>query len=97
VVQALDSQGGPDEIQYDRTNARVYFTGTTGGLDVFKQVDPDHYRKLGELQTAADAKTSILVPELKRLYVAVPKRAVAIPLTRDVITEDAKLLVFEVP
>jgi len=44
-----------------------------------------------------EQKTSLLVPELKRFYVAVPKRNVAIPPTRDVITEDAELLVFEVP
>ena len=97
VAAALDTQGGPDELWYDGRNARVYVTGTTGGVDVFKQLDADHYRRLGELVTAADAKTSMFVPELKRLYVAVPKRSVAIPLTRDVIVEDAKLLVFETP
>ena len=64
---------------------------------MFKQVDADHYQPLGKLITAADAKTSLLVPELKRFYVAVPKRNVAIPPTRDVIPEDAELLVFEVP
>jgi DNA-binding beta-propeller fold protein YncE len=97
VVAALDTEGGADEIQYDAASGRVYFTGTTGHVDVFKQVDADHYEHLGKLVTAADAKTSILVPELKRFYVAVPKRNVAIPPTRDVITEDAELLVFEVP
>jgi DNA-binding beta-propeller fold protein YncE len=97
VVAALDTEGGADEIQYDAASGRVYFTGTTGHVDVFKQVDADHYEHLGKLVTAADAKTSLLVPELKRFYVAVPKRNVAVPPTRDVITEDAELLVFEVP
>ncbi len=97
VVAALDTEGGADEIQYDAASQRVYFTGTTGGVEVFKQVDADHYQSLGRLVTAADAKTSLLVPELKRFYVAVPKRNVAIPPTRDVITEDAVILVFEVP
>ncbi len=97
VVAALDTEGGADEIQYDAASQRVYFTGTTGHVDVFKQVDADTYLHLGKLITAADAKTSLLVPELKRFYVAVPKRNVAIPPTRDVISEDAELLVFEVP
>ncbi|HWF96053.1 MAG TPA: hypothetical protein VG291_13935 [Xanthobacteraceae bacterium] len=97
VVAALDTEGGADEIQYDAASQRIYFTGTTGHVDVFKQVDADTYQHLGKLITAADAKTSLLVPELKRFYVAVPKRNVAIPPTRDVITEDAELLVFEVP
>jgi hypothetical protein len=55
------------------------------------------YGSLGRLVTAADAKTSLLVPELKRFCVAVPRRNVAIPPSRDVITEDAVILVFEVP
>jgi DNA-binding beta-propeller fold protein YncE len=97
VVATLDTEGGADEIQYDAASQRVYFTGTTGHVDVFKQTDADHYQHLGKLITAADAKTSLLVPELKRFYVAVPKRNVAIPPTRDIIAEDAELLVFEVP
>jgi hypothetical protein len=97
VVAALDAEGGADEIQYDGASGRVYFTGTTGHVDVFKQVDADHYEHLGKLITAADAKTSLLVPELKRFYVGVPKRNVAIPPSRDVITEESEILVFEVP
>lgn len=97
VVAAVDAEGGADEIQYDAANGRVYFTGTTGFADVFRQVDADRYELLGKLPTAADAKTSLYVPEFKRFYVAVPKRNVAIPPTRDVITEDANLLVYEVP
>jgi DNA-binding beta-propeller fold protein YncE len=97
VVATVDTEGGADEIQYDAASQRIYFTGTTGHVDVIKQVDADTYLPLGKLITAADAKTSLLVPELKRFYVAVPKRNVAIPPTRDVITEDAELLVFEVP
>jgi DNA-binding beta-propeller fold protein YncE len=97
VVAAVDTEGGADEIQYDAINQRVYFTGTTGFVDVFRQVDPDRYERIGKLPTAADAKTSLYVPDFKRFYVAVPKRNVAIPPTRDVITEDANLLVYEVP
>jgi DNA-binding beta-propeller fold protein YncE len=97
VVAAIDTEGGADEIQYDAASGRVYFTGTTGGVEVFRQVDPDHYQSLGRLITAADAKTSLLVPQFNRFYVAVPKRNVAIPPTRDVIPEEAVVLVFEVP
>jgi hypothetical protein len=64
---------------------------------VFRQLDADRYELVGKLPTAADAKTSLYVPEFKRFFVAVPKRNVAIPPTRDVIQEDASLLVYEVP
>lgn len=61
---------------------------------MFRQLDADRYELVGKLPTAADAKTSLYVPEFKRFFVAVPKRNVAIPPTRDVIQEDASLLVY---
>ena len=66
---------------------RTVFLEAGGGWIIYwlERMDRD-YHQLG-----------FLVPELKRSYVAVPKRNVAIPPTRDVITEDAELLVFEVP
>ena len=97
LVVALDTQGGPDELAYDAVNARIYLTGTTGGVDVFKQLDADHYQYIGELPTGGDAKTSVFVPELKRLYVAVPNQVISIPPSRDVINLAAKLLIFETP
>jgi DNA-binding beta-propeller fold protein YncE len=98
-ILALDSEGGVDEVQYDPASKRVYFTGTTGGVDVFKQVDPDHYERLGVAPSGAIAKTSILVPELKRFYVIVPKHVILtppIPESTEATSEDAKILVYEV-
>lgn len=99
IVQVLDSEGGVDEVQYDPASQRVYFTGTTGGVEVFKQVDPDHYESLGVVPSSPIAKTSILVPELKRFYVVVPKHVVLtppIPESTEATIEDAKILVYEV-
>jgi DNA-binding beta-propeller fold protein YncE len=99
IVQALDAEGGVDEIQYDAESQRVYFTGTTGAVDVFKQVDPDHYELLAEVPTSPIAKTSILVPELKRFYVIVPKHIVLtppVPQDKEATVEEARILVFEV-
>ena len=97
VVQALDSVGGADEVQYDAPTGRIYFVGTTGTLAVFKQMDPDHYQLLGKVPTGAIAKTGLLVPELKRMYIAVPKHIVETPPygERDFITEEAHLMVFD--
>jgi DNA-binding beta-propeller fold protein YncE len=98
VVQALDSVGGADEVQYDAPTGRIYFVGTTGTLAVFKQMDPDHYQLLGKVPTGAIAKTGLWVPELKRMYIAVPKHIVETPPygERDYITEEAHLMVFDV-
>ena len=97
VVQALDSVGGADEVQYDAPTGRIYFVGTTGTLAVFKQVDPDHYQLLGKVPTGAIAKTGVWVPEFKRMYIAVPKHIVETPPygPRDFITEEAHLMIFE--
>jgi len=38
------------------------------------QVDPDHYRVVAKLLTAPLARTCLFVPELDRLFVAVPRQ-----------------------
>ena len=97
VIQALDSVGGADEVQFDPATRRIYFVGTTGTLAVFKQLDPDHYQLVGKVPTGALAKTALYVPELKRMYVAVPKHLVqTIPYgPNDHIIEEAHLMVFD--
>src|SRR2546426_5607782 len=97
VVQALDSVGGADEVQFDPATGRIYFVGTTGTVAVFKQMDPNHYQLIGKVPTGALAKTGIWVPELKRMYVAVPKHVIQTPPygTRDDIVEEAHLMVFD--
>ena len=99
VIDAVDSEGGVDELVYEPSNQRVYFTGTTGGIDVFKRLDSDHYRRLGLVPTGALAKTSLFVPELQRLFVAVPKHVILtppVPESNEATIEDAKILVFQV-
>jgi DNA-binding beta-propeller fold protein YncE len=99
VIQALDSVGGADEIQYDAASRRIYLSGSTGYVDVFKQLDPDHYKLIGKVPTGALAKTGLLVPEWKRYYSADPKHIVLtppIPQSEEAVVESAKILVFDV-
>src|SRR4030081_1901220 len=49
---------------------RIYVTGSETA-SVFEQHDADHYEHIAEVPTAYRAKSSIFVPDLKRLYVAV--------------------------
>src|SRR6202521_1657936 len=76
VVQALDSVGGADDIYYDAATSRIYFTGSTGTVAVFREIDPDHFQLLGKVPTGAISKTGLWVPELKRFYSAVPQHFV---------------------
>jgi DNA-binding beta-propeller fold protein YncE len=77
VVQALDSVGGADDtVYFDAPTQRIYFTGTTGTVAVFKELDPDHFQLLGKVPTGAVSKTGLWVPEWKRFYSAVPQHFV---------------------
>jgi len=99
VIDGIDTEGGVDEVVYDAPSKRVYYTGTTGFVEVFRQIDADHYERLGKAPTGWIAKTSLLVPELKRFYAAVPKHIILtppIPPEKEAAVEDAKIMVFEV-
>lgn len=97
VIQVLDSVGGADELFFDAPTKRIYFSGSTGTVAVFRQMDADHYEMLGKVPTGAEAKTGLWVPELKRYYAAVPKHIVQTPPygVNDLINEDAHLMVFD--
>jgi hypothetical protein len=60
-----------DQVIWDAANHRIYALGGEGYIGVFQQKDADHYEELARVASATGAKTGILVPELKRLYVAV--------------------------
>jgi DNA-binding beta-propeller fold protein YncE len=66
--------GETDDMFYDGAHQRIYVTGAEGTLDVVEQVNADHYRVLAKLLTAPLARTCLFVPELDRLYVAVPRQ-----------------------
>jgi len=61
-----------DDIAYDAKMKRVYLSGDQF-VEVFKQDDADHYTSLGKIETGFRAKTAILVPELNRYFLAVPR------------------------
>jgi DNA-binding beta-propeller fold protein YncE len=60
-----------DQVIWDAANRRIYALGGEGYIGVFQQLDANHYEELPRITSAPGAKTGILVPELKRLYVAV--------------------------
>lgn len=74
VIANLDSPGDADDIFYDSSRRRVYISGGEGFLSIFRQDDPDHYKPMTQVPTATGARTSLFVPELNRLYLAVPHR-----------------------
>jgi DNA-binding beta-propeller fold protein YncE len=69
-VASLTISGLNDDAWYDVAHKRIYATGTET-TTVIEQKDADHYEKIADVPTGFRAKTSILVPEVNRLYIAV--------------------------
>ncbi|HWO39811.1 MAG TPA: hypothetical protein VNO32_64400 [Candidatus Acidoferrum sp.] len=69
VVSTLPCVGVNSDMWLDVARKRIYVTGSDTA-SVFEQRDADHYEAIAEVPTAYRAKSSIFVPELKRLYVA---------------------------
>jgi DNA-binding beta-propeller fold protein YncE len=69
VVASLPCTGVNSDMSIDFARKRIYITGSDTA-SVFEQRDADHYEHMAEVPTAYRAKSSIFVPELKRLYVA---------------------------
>src|SRR3984893_12281743 len=69
VVTSLPCVGVNSDMSIDLARKRIYITGSDTA-SVFEQRDADHYEHIAEVPTAYRAKSSIFVPELKRLYVA---------------------------
>lgn len=74
VVGSLECAGDADDIFYDQERRRIYLSSGEGFVDVLVQRDADHYALDTKLPTAAGARTSLLVPPLRRFFLAVPYR-----------------------
>jgi YVTN family beta-propeller protein len=71
IVAKLPTVGDSDDVSYDQRRRRVYVTGGEGAIAVYQQIDRDRYSKIAQVATASGSRTSLLVPELNRLFVAV--------------------------
>lgn len=83
-LQTLTIHTGVDDLIYAPETRRIY-ASTDGFIDVFDQVDLNHYVSRGSIVSGAKGRTARLVPKLNRLFVAVPKSSI----------ENAHVLVFE--
>ena len=72
IVASLPCTHMVDDLAYDAQSKRIYLSGGDF-IDVFQQKDADHYEQVGHVATAFRAKTAILVPQLHRYYLAVPR------------------------
>jgi len=66
----IETCGDADDVFVDRKRRRVYVSCGEGAVDVLEASDAG-YRRLGRVPTVSGARTSLFVPELDRLFVAV--------------------------
>lgn len=70
TVATFEAPGRADEAVWDAGNKRLYVPGGEGYIGVYEEQDPDHFVELPHVASGAGAKTEILIPQLKTLYVA---------------------------
>ena len=73
IVDRANIDGDADDIFYDEATRRLYIACGAGMLDVVQQRDADYYKVVERLPTAIGARTCLLVPQTRRLYLAVPQ------------------------
>jgi len=74
TVATLEAEGDADDLFYDAARRRLYGCFGSGSVMVYAQSDPDHYTVLAKVPTTAGARTGLFSPDLRRLFVAVPRR-----------------------
>ena len=70
VVAQAETCGDADDVFVDRKRRRVYVSCGQGVVDVLERVEAG-YPRLARVPTVSGARTSLFVPELDRLFVAV--------------------------
>lgn len=71
-LQTLSITPGVDDTIYDPKSKRLYAIGG-GSVDVYDQIGMDKYVSRGSVSTGSKARTARFVPQLNRLFVAVPQ------------------------
>jgi DNA-binding beta-propeller fold protein YncE len=74
VVAKIETCGEADDVFVDTKRRRVYVSCGEGVVDVLEQREAE-YRRLARVPTVSGARTSLFVPELDRLFVAVRARS----------------------
>jgi YVTN family beta-propeller protein len=74
VAAKIETCGDADDVFVDAKRRRVYVSCGEGVVDVMEQGETG-YRHLARVPTVSGARTSLFVPELDRLFVAVRSRS----------------------
>ena len=70
IAAKTETCGDADDVFVDAKRGRIYVTCGEGFVDVF-ETRGDTFSRMGKVSTASGARTSLFVPELDQLFVAV--------------------------
>jgi DNA-binding beta-propeller fold protein YncE len=73
-LQTLPIGTGVDDLIFDPVSKRIYAACGSGVVSVYHEDGPNHYSHLGEVASGPGGKNAVLVPQMERLFTAVPPR-----------------------
>lgn len=78
-LQALKIAEGIDDLHFDPRSKLLFAAcgAGSGEVDLYKEVDPDHYASAGKLASEAGVRNGRFVPELDEYFLAVPQHGSA--------------------
>ena len=74
-LQALKIAEGIDDLHFDPQSKLLFAAcgAGSGEVDLYREVDPDHYESAGKLASAPSTRNGRFVPELHEYFLAVPQ------------------------
>jgi DNA-binding beta-propeller fold protein YncE len=85
MTTSFEAVGDADDVFWDGGRKRLYVIGGQGFVDVFQQQAGDRFTRIAHVTTGSGARTGLFVPDIGRLFVAVPHRG----------AQTAGILIFE--
>ncbi|MDE1767007.1 MAG: YncE family protein [Thaumarchaeota archaeon] len=76
TVATVNIPQDPDDIFYDESTRQIYVSGGDGFDYVVSDNGGGNYNAMAKIPTGQGARTSLLVPQTERLYVAVPNYSI---------------------
>ena len=71
TVASFPTGARADEVVFDPTHRRIYVAAGEGKIYPYEVIDANHYNPLTPVTSATGAKTALLSPDARELYVAV--------------------------
>lgn len=72
MITSLYCSGDADDVFYDAADSLVFVSAGKGFIDVFKTKDKSSFEQINHIETRSGARTSLWLPEEKKLLLAVP-------------------------